>query len=75
VFKYFFSELFNELGIRGVKFRLKGKISVSGNARTRKINYVIGNTSMSTYENKILHSLDLVRTFTGVMGLQIWLFF
>jgi hypothetical protein len=75
VFKYFFTEIFDEVGIKGIKFRLKGKISVSGNARTRKINCIIGQTGMSTYENRILHSLELVKTFTGVMGLQIWLFF
>jgi len=64
-------EIFPELGVKGIKFRLKGKISVSGNARTRKINCIIGQTGMATYQNKILHSLELVRTFTGVLGLQI----
>lgn len=74
-FKYFFWEVFSLLGVRGIKFKLKGKISVAGNARTRKLIYKIGDTSFATLDNKILHSFDLVRTFTGVMGLQIWLVF
>jgi hypothetical protein len=75
LFRYFFWGIFSELKIKGLKFKLKGKISVAGNARTRTIVYTIGKTSYSTYENKILYANDLIRTFTGVMGLQLWLIF
>jgi ribosomal protein S3 len=71
LFKYFFIGAFDLLNIKGVKFKLKGKVSVSGNARTRSISYQIGNISHSKYDNKILHTLKTVRTFTGVLGLQI----
>jgi ribosomal protein S3 len=71
LFKYFFLSVFSELKIKGLKFKLKGKVSVAGNARTRSVTYQIGSVSHATYNNKILHSLDLVRTFTGVIGLQI----
>jgi len=75
LFKYFFWEFFETLQLKGIKFRLKGKISVAGNARTRTITYGIGSTSFSTLDHKILHTLELVKTFTGVMGLQIWMVF
>jgi hypothetical protein len=75
LFKYFFWSVFSELKIKGLKFKLKGKVSVSGNARTRSVTYQIGHVSHSTYDNKILHAFDLVKTFTGVMGLQIWMVF
>ena len=74
-FKYFFWEVFKILHVRGIKFKLKGKISVAGNARTRTLIYKIGDTSFATLDNKILHSFELIRTFTGVMGLQIWIVF
>lgn len=75
LFKYFFSSIFSELKVKGLKFKLKGKVSVAGNSRTRTVVYQIGHVSHSTYDNKILHSFDLVRTFTGVIGLQIWMVF
>jgi ribosomal protein S3 len=71
LFKYFFSSIFSELKVKGLKFKLKGKVSVAGNSRTRTVVYQVGHVSHSTYDNKILHSFDLVRTFTGVIGLQI----
>ena len=73
--RFFFFLVFKSLGIKGIKFQLKGKISVSGNARTRKIIQSFGKTSNSTASIKSLYILNLVRTFTGVMGLKVWIFF
>lgn len=77
--KFLFNNLllliFKPLGVLGVKIKLKGKISVAGNARTRAIYYRVGNTSQAKIQNKILHTLNLVHTFTGVLGLQIWYYF
>lgn len=75
VFRYFFSLVFEELGIRGLKFQLKGKISVAGNARTRTVLQKIGQVSHSKFDNKISYELGLIRTFTGVLGLKVWIFF
>jgi hypothetical protein len=57
--------------MKGVKLKLKGKVSVAGNARTRAIYYRIGNTSQSTFKNKTLYNLNFFYTFTGILGLQI----
>ncbi len=73
--RYFFWVIFKELKIKGVKFQLKGKISVAGNARTRTVFHNVGFTSHATYNNKILYKLNLVKTFTGVLGLKLWIVF
>jgi hypothetical protein len=54
-----------------VKFRLKGKISVSGNARTRMIETTSGRSGKSTVKHKAIQLSRLVPSFTGVMGFQI----
>jgi hypothetical protein len=75
ILRYFFWAVFRELNLRGVKMQLKGKISVAGNARTRTVLHRIGRTSHATFDNKVVNTLTLVRTFTGVQGLKVWLFF
>jgi ribosomal protein S3 len=71
VFRYFICTAFQDLRLKGIKFQLKGKISVSGNARTRTIRQSIGQVSHSTFNNKVTYDLNLVKTFTGVQGLKI----
>jgi len=51
--------------------QLRGKISVSGNGRKRKVLHRIGRTGHATFDNKIVTTLSLVRTFTGVQGLKV----
>jgi len=66
---------FSELRVQGFKLKLKGKISVAGNARTRTLFYRVGKTSHATLTNKLNYSFDLIHTFTGVMGFHLWFFF
>jgi hypothetical protein len=75
ILRYFFSAFFIDLKINGLKFQLKGKISVAGNARTRTVLTKIGVVGHSSFKNKILYDLKLIRTFTGVIGFKTWLFF
>ncbi len=75
VIRYFFIGVFRQIGVRGIKFQLKGKVSVAGNARTRTVFHTIGSTSHSTFNNRLLYNLNLVRTFTGVIGLKMWIIF
>ena len=63
--------MFKELGVKGFKLRLKGKISVAGNSRKRSILYRIGKTSHTTVGLKVVHTMDTIVTFTGVMGFQV----
>jgi hypothetical protein len=75
VLRYFLWGSFKDLKLKGIKFQLKGKISVAGNSRTRTIIMSVGYTSHSSFSNKILSNLKLIPTFTGVLGLRVWLVF
>ena len=75
LFHNLFLPSFTSLGMKGVKLKLKGKVSVAGNARTRAIYYRIGSTSQSTFRNKTLYNLNFFYTFTGILGLQVWYYF
>jgi len=72
VVKHFFFARFSELKMRGLKFQLKGKISVAGNARTRTIRYKAGYTSQSTFDNRVLTVFNKIPSFTGVQGFKVW---
>ena len=73
--RYLFWVHFEELDFKGMKLRLKGKVSVAGNARTRSIKYRIGHTSHATFNNRVIHDYSTISTFTGVLGFQIWFYF
>lgn len=75
VMRYLFWIYFPELKFKGMKLRLKGKISVAGNARTRTLLYKIGETSYSTLDNKVISDFSTINTFTGVLGFKVWFFF
>jgi|TARA_B110000503_G_scaffold45866_1_gene74933 hypothetical protein len=59
------------MGFKGFKLRLKGKISVAGNARTRTLHYAIGQTSYSQFNHRIVSDYSTINTFTGVLGFRI----
>ena len=73
--RYLFMNYFPQLGFRGIKVQLKGKISVAGNARTRTLFFSYGETSQSTFDHKVAYDLSFVETFTGVMGFKLWFFY
>lgn len=82
VFKYLkyilrivFWPYFTRLGIKGIKYQLKGKISVAGNARTRTLFYKIGKVSQSRMDVKVSYDLNFIETFTGIMGFKLWFFY
>jgi hypothetical protein len=75
LFNNYFQYMFSDIGVKGFKVRLKGKISVAGNSRKRSILYRVGKTSHTTVGLKVAHSMDTITTFTGVMGFQVWIFY
>jgi hypothetical protein len=75
LFNNYFIFILRFLGVKGFKVKLKGKISVAGNSRKRSILFRLGKTSHATSNLKVIHHISLVNTFTGVMGLQTWLFY
>lgn len=67
--------VFDDLKIKGLKIKLKGKISVAGNSRKRTILYRVGKTSHSEIQLRVDHTKETINTFTGVMGFQVWIFY
>ena len=66
---------FPDFSFKGFKLRLKGKISVGGNSRSRILFYRVGDTSHSKMSNKIAYDLSYINTFTGVLGFKLWFFY
>ena len=73
--QHYFFYTFPDLKIKGLKIRLKGKISAAGNSRKRVVLYCTGQTSHSSVVLRVLHEFATINTFTGVMGFQVWLFY
>jgi len=71
LFLFYFGPIFNELGAKGLKIKLKGKISVAGNSRKRTILFRSGKTSYSQTNLRVSHHKQTVNTFTGVQGFQV----
>lgn len=71
----YFYLLFPSLNIKGLKIKLKGKISAAGNSRKRRILYRVGETSHSQASLRVLYEFVTINTFTGVMGFQLWIFY
>ena len=71
----YYQYAFPDVGIKGLKIKLKGKISVAGNSRKRTILYRVGRTSHASVNLRIAHQSFLINTFTGVMGFRVWLFY
>ena len=72
---YIFQYYFKSFNIYGIKIKFKGKISAGGNSRTKKIIIKYGLTNSSSIKYKNAYDFNLIYTFTGVIGYQIWLFF
>jgi hypothetical protein len=75
VLKYFMWPSFANKCIKGLRFQLKGKVSVAGNARTRIVSTSMGATGNGNLNKRVLTHLNLLRTFTGVIGFRTWLSF
>lgn len=75
LFNNYFIHVFDDVKIKGMKIRLKGKISAAGNSRKRTILFRIGRTSHAEVNLRVLKDFSLINTFTGVMGFQVYLFY
>ena len=75
LFNNYFKFIFADLNVKGFKVKLKGKISVAGNSRKRSILYRVGSTSHSNINLRVTNYFQTITTFTGVMGLQVWIFY
>lgn len=60
-----------KFNVTSISLLIKGKLSVTGNKRTRtfKVNY--GPNSSTKINSKVRHTYFTVRTVTGVLGLTL----
>lgn len=75
ILKYYFIDIFPELGLKGVQFEVKGKISVGGNSRKRKILIKILQAAKANYSLKTKYQFRSVKTLAGALGLKLWLYY
>jgi hypothetical protein len=57
----------------GIKFEVAGKISVTGNSKTRNKIIKLGYYSLTHKKLKIDYLFDVIRTSTGVLGFRIFI--
>ena len=75
LFNNFFTHEFSNINCKGLKLRLRGKISAAGNSRKRAINLKFGRVSYSTLALKCSSHDILISTFTGVLNLRVQIFY
>lgn len=75
LFQNYFQFIFDDLLVKGLKIKLKGKISVAGNSRKRTVLYRVGSTSHASINLRVVDYFQTISTFTGVMGLHVWVFY
>ena len=75
IFKNFHKRLFSQTSTKGVFFSLRGKISVTGDAKKRHTYVKYGKHSSSTKNLRLSLSKSQIKTKTGVMGVTFNLFF
>ena len=75
VFKQFSKKLFKQTQTLGMFFSMRGKISVSGDAKKRHVYVKYGKHSSSSKELRVSLSRSQVKTKTGVTGVAFGIFF
>lgn len=71
---YHLGSSMDSMGIKGVRFVVRGKISVTGVKRTRTNFFSFGFNSNASLSYKVSYNYTPVPTDSGVLGLQIWIF-
>lgn len=71
IFKNLFPKLNNLFNVKGFYMDITGKISVSGDAQTRRYIITYGFSSFSSLTYKLAYTKFTVRTTTGILGLSL----
>lgn len=61
------------LHVLGLYIKVKGKIGVGGNLKKRKYSFKKGSFSFTKKNQKLVYNRDIIRTYSGVLGLEIYL--
>ena len=69
-----FAPKFAQMGIKGIRMQIKGKVGVAGNSRKRTYFYKVGQVGHSNFQIQAYHDITCIDTFTGVLGFQVWIY-
>lgn len=59
--------------IRGFFFDIRGKVGVTGDAKKRHFSFYVGDFSKTSKKYKFDYQFDIVRTYTGALGITMYL--
>ncbi len=60
-------------GIRGFFFDIRGKVGVTGNSKKRHFSFYVGDFSKTSKKYKFDYQFDTVNTYTGALGITMYL--
>lgn len=75
IFFFFFKYLKNYLNFNGLKFLIKGKISLGGNSKKKKQYCSLGSFSLTKKNTYINFNKNYINTISGTLGLFFFIFF
>lgn len=59
--------------IGGFFFDIRGKVGVTGDAKKRHFSFYVGDFSKTSKKYKFDYQFDIVRTYTGALGITMYL--
>jgi len=65
------SSMFKSFNVTGFQFEVKGKISLGGNSRKKKLSLRIRNTFKSNLKVRSKYLFKPIKTISGALGLKI----
>lgn len=74
-FKRIYSLNSSYLNYKGFKLVVKGKISSAGNSKKKIFKFSHGSCSLTKKNHKINYCHKIIRTYTGALGLKVFLFY
>lgn len=78
VFKFIivnYFSIFSKKNIKGFFFDIRGKVGVSGNAKKRHFSFYKGKYSKTTKNSRFDYQYNIIRTFTGALGVTMVLYY
>ena len=69
------SSMFKSFNVTGFQFEVKGKISLGGNSRKKKLSLRIRNTFKSNLKVRSKYLFKPIKTISGALGLKIWIYY
>lgn len=74
-FFFFFKYLKSFLNFKGIKFKMKGKISLGGNSKKKSFSFSLGQFSKTRKNLFFNYNKDSINTISGLLGYFIFIFF